>query len=59
MGKKQLQKYGNGPADGSFKGEFTRNGSEGQFYNQLNLKTIESVLDKFPEFYELYPNLIE
>ena len=59
MGKEQSQQYGNGPKDGSFKGEFTRNGEEGQFNNKLKKETIELVLHKFPEFKNLYPNLIE
>ena len=59
MGRENMQKYGNGPKDGSFKGEFTRNGKEGQFYDELKKETINVVLDQFPEFNNLYPNLIE
>ena len=59
MGKEQYQQYGNGPKDGSFKGEFTRSGEEGQFNNELKKETIQLVLDKFPEFKNVYPNLIE
>ena len=59
MGRERMQKYGNGPKDGRFKGEFTRSGKEGQFYNELKKETINSVLNKFPEFNNLYPNLIE
>jgi len=59
MGEEKGQKYGNGPKDGSFKGEFTRSGEEGQFYNELKRETIELVLQKFPEFKTLYPNCIE
>ena len=54
-----MQKYGNGPKDGRFKGEFTRSGKEGQFYTELKKETINSVLNKFPEFNNLYPDLIE
>ena len=59
MGKDNLQQYGNGPSDGSFKGEFTRSGKEAQFNKELNKETIEKVLNKFPEFQNLYPNCIE
>ena len=59
MGKMQSQQYGNGPIDGSFKGEFTRSGEEGQFYSKLKKETIDLVLQKFPEFKNLYPNLVE
>ena len=59
MGKMQSQQYGNGPKDGSFKGEFTRSGEEGQFYSKLKKETIDLVLQKFPEFKNLYPNLVE
>ena len=53
------QKYGNGPKDGSFNGEFTRSGEEFQFHHELKKETIQLVLDKFPEFKNVYPNLIE
>ena len=59
MGKEQSQQYGNGPKDGSFKGEFTRSGEEGQFNHKLKKETIDLVLYKFPEFKNLYPNLVE
>ena len=59
MGDKKNQKYGNGPKDGSFMGEFTRSGEELQFYYELKEETINFVLDKFPEFKKVYPNLIE
>ena len=59
MGREKMQKYGNGPKDGRFKGEFTRSGKEGQFYTELKKETINSVLNKFPEFNNLYPDLIE
>ena len=59
MGDKKSQKYGNGPKDGSFNGEFTRSGEESQFYHELQEKTINIVLDKFPSFKKIYPNLIE
>jgi len=59
MGEEQNQKYGNGPKDGSFKGEFTRSGEEGQFNNELKKETIQLVLEKFPEFKNIYPILIE
>ena len=39
------QKYGNGPKDGSFNGEFTRSGEESQFYHELQEETINIVLD--------------
>ena len=59
MGQEKNQKYGNGPKDGSFKGEFTRSGEESQFIYELKEETINSVLEKFPDFKKLYPNLIE
>ena len=59
MGKEQSQQYGNGPKDGSFKGEFTRSGEEGQFNHKLKKETIDLVLHKFPEFKNLYTNLVE
>jgi hypothetical protein len=59
MGEEQNQKYGNGPKDGSFKGEFTRSGEEAQFKCELKEETINFVLEKFPEFKNLYPNLVE
>jgi len=59
MGKEKNQKYGNGPKNGKFKGEFTRSGVEGQFNSELKKETILFVLNKFPEFEKLYPSLIE
>jgi len=59
MGEEKGQKYGNGPKDGTFQGEFTRSGEEDQFYNELKEETIHFVLKKFPEFENLYPNLVE
>jgi len=59
MGEEKNQKYGNGPKDGKFKGEFTRSGEETQFKDELKEGTINFVLEKFPEFNNLYPNLIE
>ena len=59
MGQEKNQKYGNGPKDGSFKGEFTRSGEESQFIYELKEETINFVLEKFPDFKKLYPNLIE
>ena len=59
MGKEKNQKYGNGPKNGKFKGEFTRSGVEGQFNSELKKETIDLVLKKFPKFKNLYPNLVE
>lgn len=59
MGKIKNQKYGNGPKDGSFKGEFTRSGEEGQFRKELKIETIRFVLEKFPDFRILYPNCLD
>ena len=59
MGEEQGQKYGNGPKDGSFLGEFTRSGNEKQFYTELKNETVDFVLNKFPEFEELYPACLE
>ena len=58
MGLEKNQKYGMGPKD-TFEGEFTRSGKEGQFYNELKNETIHLIFKKFPDFKELYPNLIE
>ena len=59
MGNKNSQKYGNGPKDGSYNGEFTRSGEESQFYHELKEETINIVLNKFPNFNKIYPNLVE
>ena len=59
MGEEKKQRYGNGPKDGSFKGDFTRSGEEYQFKSQLKEETINAVLEKFPDFNNLYPNIIE
>ena len=59
MGELKNQQYGNGPKDGSFKGEFTRSGKEGQFASELKVETIDYVLDRFPEFVNLYPYSLE
>lgn len=59
MGEEKDQKYGNGPKDGTFKGEFTRSGEEGQFRDELKKETIDFVLQEFPEFKTLYPTCIE
>ena len=59
MAEEKNQKYGNGPKDGKFKGEFTRSGEEAQFKYELKEETINFVLEKFPEFKNLYPNLVE
>ena len=58
MGLNNHQKFGMGPKD-TFKGEFTRSGREGQFYNELKEETINSVFQKFPEFKALYPSCLE
>ena len=62
MGKKMGQKHGmakGGAGYGSFKGEFTRSGEESQFHYELKEETINYVLDKFPDFKKIYPNLID
>lgn len=53
------QHYGMAPSDGSFKGKFTRSGNESQFSSELKKETINFVLNRFPEFNKLYPDLIE
>ena len=58
MGLEMNQKHGMGPKD-TFKGDFTRSGKEGQFHNELTEETISLVLQKFPEFKELYPDCFE
>ena len=57
MAEEQNQLYGNGPNDGSFTGNFTRSGKEGQFHNELKLETINRVYDLFPKFSKIYPSL--
>jgi len=59
MGKDKNQLYGSATKDGSFKGEFARSGEESQFKHELKEETINFVLEKFPEFKNLYPNLVE
>ena len=54
MAKETNQQYGNGPKDGSFKGEFTRSGAEGQYYEKLKPETIQHVFNQFPDFKKLY-----
>lgn len=58
MGITTNQQHGNGPKDGSFKGEFTRSGEEGQFNLELQRTTIEWMVKQFPMFTTLYPNII-
>ncbi len=59
MEERKNQSYGNGPNDGSFNGEFTRSGEEGQFNSELKPETINFVVNKFSNFKKNYPNLIE
>ena len=59
MGREMDQRYGNGPKDGSFKGEFTRSGEESQFHHELKEETINFVLKKFVDFKKIYPDIIE
>lgn len=59
MGEEKNQKYGNGPKDGTFRGEFARSGQEGQFHYELQKETIYFVLEKFTEFKNIYPNIID
>ena len=61
MANKYGQKNGMAAKSGinTFKGEFNRSGQEGQFHHELKTETINFVLDKFPEFKNVYPNLIE
>ena len=54
MSVKYSQQYGNAPRDGSFKGNFTRSGIDGQYTNELQSDTINFVKSKFPEFNLLY-----
>ena len=56
MGREMDQRYGNGPKDGSFKGEFTRSGEESQFHHELKEETINFVLKKFVDFKKIYPD---
>ena len=62
MGNLTGQSYGmakGGAGYGSFKGEFTRSGEESQFFHELHKETINFVLEKFPDFKKIYPNLID
>jgi len=54
MGEQKMQAYGNGPKDGSFFGNFTRSGQEGQFKSELKKETINLILEKFPDFNKHY-----
>jgi len=48
------QKYGNAPKDGSFKGNFTRSGVDGQFLDELDNSTISFVKNRFKDFNLIY-----
>ena len=59
MAKKEHQCYGNGPKDGTFFGNFTRSGKEGQFKLELKQETIDFVLERFPNFTKIYSSYFE
>jgi len=45
--------------ESNFKGVFVRSGEELQYKNELKAETVNYIINQFPEFYEIYPNLIE
>tara|TARA_B100000674_G_C37911606_1_gene948851 strand:- start:737 stop:1555 length:819 start_codon:yes stop_codon:yes gene_type:complete len=54
MSKIYSQKYGNAPKDGSFTGNFTRSGVDGQYIDELHIDTINFVKNNFSDFSLLY-----
>ncbi|GIS07948.1 MAG: hypothetical protein CM15mP112_00600 [Flavobacteriales bacterium] len=54
MSKDHSQKYGNAPKDGSFIGNFTRSGVDGQYRDELHVDTINFVKNNFSDFSLLY-----
>ena len=47
MSKITPKKYGNAPKDGSFTGNFTRSGVDGQYRDELHVDTINFVKNNF------------
>lgn len=55
----QLNGMASKEGESNFKGIFVRSGEELQYKNELKAETVNYILNQFPEFYEIYPNLIE
>jgi len=55
----QLNGMASKEGESNFKGIFVRSGEELQYKNELKVETVNYILNQFPEFYEIYPNLIE
>ena len=55
----QLNGMASKEGESNFKGIFVRSGEELQYKNELNAETVNYILNQFPEFYEIYPDLIE
>ena len=55
----QLNGMASKEGESNFKGVFVRSGEELQFKNELKAETVNYIINQFPEFYEIYPNLIE
>ena len=55
----QLNGMASKEGESNFKGVFVRSGEELQYKNELKAETVNYIINQFPEFYEIYPNLIE
>ena len=55
----QLNGMASKEGESNFKGIFVRSGEELQYKNELKAETVNYISNQFPEFYEIYPNLIE
>jgi len=55
----QLNGMASKEGESNFKGIFVRSGEELQYKNELKAETVNYIINQFPEFYEIYPNLIE
>lgn len=55
----QLNGMASKEGESNFKGVFVRSGEELQYKNELKAETVNCIINQFPEFYNIYPNLIE
>ena len=55
----QLNGMASKEGESNFKGVFVRSGEELQYKNELKAETVNYIINQFPEFYKIYPNLIE
>ena len=55
----QLNGMASKEGESNFKGIFVRSGEELQYKNELKAETVNYIINQFPEFYKIYPNLIE